>query len=677
MTRILTTARRRTIALALGPLLLFAVLAAGAPAAWAVAPDAPTDVSATAGDGSADVSWTAPAIDPASAITSYTVTAYLGAGNAGIEKIDPPALSTTFGGLTNGQTYTFTVFATNADGENSVESSPLAAVTPTGPPGAPTGVSATAGDGSADVSWSAPAIDGGSAITSYTVTAYLGAVNAGIEKIDPPALSTTFGGLTNGQTYTFRVLATNADGKNSVESSPSAAVAPFGPPGPPGAPENVIASGGNGSAIVTWDAPANDGGTPVTGYRVTPSGPGSVPAPTDTTARAVSITGLTNGLSYTFAVTATNATGLPGPAATSAAVTPGTVPGPPTAVTATPGDHTVTLTWSPPADSGGSPIIFYTVTARLDGVVVAAVKVAAPVTTATVTGLTNGVPHAFSVTATNSADAGPPSTPSTVATPAAPPVVLGATLASGYWMLSADGRVFSFGDAAFHGHPNGILGSVPAIDLEPTPTGRGYWILDEDGRIYAYGDATNLGNTAALASPERATSLSATPSGGGYWVFTNRGRVLNFGDAGFHGDMSGVALNGPVLDSIPTPSGNGYYMVASDGGIFSFGDARFYGSMGGTRLNAPVQSLVPDADGVGYWLVAADGGIFAFAAPFRGSMGATPLNQPITGMVRFGNGYLMVGTDGGIFNFSNRPFLGSLGASPPTDPIVSVAVLAG
>lgn len=243
---------------------------------------------------------------------------------------------------------------------------------------------------------------------------------------------------------------------------------------------------------------------------------------------------------------------------------------------------------------------------------------------------------------------------------------------SGYWMVAADGAIYSFGDAQYHGRAT-TEQDTPAVDLEPTPTGRGYWVIDARGVVTTYGDATWHGN--ADTTGEDITSISATPTGHGYWIFTTTGTVYAFGDATHHGDMAGIPLNGPVLDSIITPSGQGYYMVASDGGIFSFGDAHFHGSMGGHPLNAPVQSLVPDPDGIGYWLVASDGGVFSFEATFRGSMGSVSLNRPVTGMVPFGNGYLMVAEDGGIFNFSDGPFHGSLGANPPAHSIVAVAPL--
>jgi subtilisin family serine protease len=253
---------------------------------------------------------------------------------------------------------------------------------------------------------------------------------------------------------------------------------------------------------------------------------------------------------------------------------------------------------------------------------------------------------------------------------------IGTQVRSGYWTVSADGRVYDFGDASLLGDASGLL-QQPAADIEPAPGGAGYWIVDRHGAVFGFGTAAYHGGLSAahLRPGETVTSLSSTPGGLGYWLFTTTGRVFAFGNAQSYGDLAATTLNAPVLDSVPTPTGNGYYMVGADGGIFTFGDAHFAGSTGGLRLNAPVQSLVPDPDGGGYWLVAADGGVFAFDAGFRGSLGGTPLNKPVTGMVAFGDGYLMVGEDGGIFNFSNLPFSGSLGGVALPSPVVAVASL--
>ena len=88
----------------------------------------------------------------------------------------------------------------------------------------------------------------------------------------------------------------------------------------PGAPSGVTAAKGNAQATVTWTAPA-DGSSPITGYTVT-SSPGGVTASVDGSTTSAVVTGLTNGTSYTFTVTATNVVGTSPASAPSNAVTP-------------------------------------------------------------------------------------------------------------------------------------------------------------------------------------------------------------------------------------------------------------------------------------------------------------------------------------------------------------------
>ena len=249
--------------------------------------------------------------------------------------------------------------------------------------------------------------------------------------------------------------------------------------------------------------------------------------------------------------------------------------------------------------------------------------------------------------------------------------------ARGYWMLTSDGLVHPFGDAAFLGQPHPMATGVRAVDLEPTPSGGGYWVVDGTGRVRAYGDAGDRGGISRLSRGEQAVSLSATPTGRGYWVFTSVGRAVPFGDAGFFGDMSAAALNRSVIGSVATPSGQGYYLFASDGGIFTFGDAAFLGSTGAMRLNQPVVAMAVAPDRRGYWLVGSDGGLFAFGgAGFFGSMGAVRLNRPVSAVVPGRHGYLMVGEDGGAFSFGDVAFFGSLADRPPAAAVISVALRA-
>jgi len=179
--------------------------------------DAPAGVSATGGNASATVSWTAPTSDGGSAITGYTVTSSPSGGTASTTG----GTSATVSGLVNGTSYTFTVVATNTVG-NSGPSAASAAVTVSNVPDAPTGASATAGDGSVGVTWTAPSSNGGSAITGYTVTSSPGGI---IVSTNSETFSASFSNLTNGTPYTFSAVATNPAG-NSASSAASIAVTP-------------------------------------------------------------------------------------------------------------------------------------------------------------------------------------------------------------------------------------------------------------------------------------------------------------------------------------------------------------------------------------------------------------------------------------------------------------------
>jgi len=202
-------------------------------------------------------------------------------------------------------------------------------------------------------------------------------------------------------------------------------------PAPPSAPLNVVATPGNASATVTWTAPSNH--QPVTSYTVHNSlaSNGVLAADLTVTAvagttrvpTAITVTGLTNGVTYQFVVVATNAQGSSPASAPSNAVTPQppTAPGPPTNVTAAPGDSSASVVWTAPASDGGSPITGYTVSAFTGGVPTGITVPAGNGTQALVTGLTNGIPYTFSVHATNAIGNGPESLQSAAVTPSAAP----------------------------------------------------------------------------------------------------------------------------------------------------------------------------------------------------------------------------------------------------------------
>jgi Putative Ig domain len=243
----------------------------------------------------------------------------------------------------------------------------------------------------------------------------------------------------------------------------------------------------------------------------------------------------------------------------------------------------------------------------------------------------------------------------------------------GYWLGAADGGVFTFGVAVFHGSTGNLQLNAPVVGIANTPAG-GYWLVASDGGVFSF-EAPFFGSMGGQPLSAPIVGMAATPEGGGYYLVGADGSVYPFGDAIFRGSMKGQPLNKPIVGIAATGDNGGYYLVASDGGVFCFGDARFHGSMGGTPLNMPVVGMAADNVTSGYWLVTGDGGVFSFGAPFLGSMGGTPLNAPVVGMAATAddNGYRFVGSDGGVFCFGIAGFHGSVGGTPLNKPTVGMA----
>ncbi len=192
---------------------------------------------------------------------------------------------------------------------------------------------------------------------------------------------------------------------------------PVTPATVPTAPSAVSGVSGDGSVTLSWSAPADDGGDPVTGYTVTPYIGGSAQTPSvfASSATTQTISGLTNGTAYTFTVIATNGAGNSPASAASPAVTPVAVgaPNAPTNVIATSvGGGEADVNWTAPDDFGLDFITSYAITAYENGSVFSVTDVSGLGTSGVVTGLTADSTFTFTVTATNFVGTGPASAPS-------------------------------------------------------------------------------------------------------------------------------------------------------------------------------------------------------------------------------------------------------------------------
>ena len=368
--------------------------AAAAPTGPPATPAAPTAVPAS---GSAKVSWTAPAAN-GSPITSYKVIA-----SPGNKSCTTTTTSCTVSGLLNGTAYTFTVSATNAIGTTMSPAS--APVTPASAPTAPAAPSVTPGNASVSATWT-PSAENGSPITSYKVVA-----SPSGKSCTTAGTSCTITGLTNGTPYTFTVAATNGVGTTTSAPSRSATPATV-----PGAPTQVVATGSASgtpptpSMTVTWKAPTNTGGSSITSYVVTMD---QVPTKTctytvgQTPANTCVISGLTRATLYSFTIVARNAMGPSAPSASSTLASTFSTPGAPTNIGVTGGDTTVTVTWTPPTNTGGSAITSYIVKQVYSSTVLCTYTVGqTPANSCTVKGMQNGRSMQFTVAAVNALGVG-------------------------------------------------------------------------------------------------------------------------------------------------------------------------------------------------------------------------------------------------------------------------------
>ena len=321
----------------------------------------------------------------------------------------------------------------------------LDAITTSSPAGPPTSleVAVSGTDGTAlSVSWSAPDDSGSDDVTSYVVQWKTGADGYSEDnQQNARSTSATVDDLTQGDTYTFRVAAVSGAGTGEWSDETSGT-----PVSAPGVVSNLESVPQSTSLALSWTAPADDGGSEITGYVVswkTGSDDYSEDNQQDASDTSADIEGLTQGETYTLRVAAVSDAGT-GEWSDEISSTPVSVPGLVSNLKSVPRNASLVLSWTAPADDGGSEITGYVIrwkTGRQATVTVELDDGAA--TSYTITGLRNSLPYSVWVRAVNAAGTGdsarvPSGTnnASVTPTPTAPSVPRDLTVTPGNQMLT-------------------------------------------------------------------------------------------------------------------------------------------------------------------------------------------------------------------------------------------------
>jgi titin len=358
-------------------------------------PSEPLGLAIGSGNNYVNLTWNPPIIDGGFPVTNYVI--YRGLSPGVTVYYDEIGNLTTYNDttVTNGITYYYVVTAKNSVGEGpqslEVNATPLAI------PGPPENVNSQVGDSFVHLTWDPPISDGGSPIINYVI--YRGLTSGSYVSLDTIGNITNYNdtSVTNGVKYFYVISAVNILGEGSATLEINAT-----PIRPPFDPQNLQTSVDDSLVNLSWQAPLDNGGSPITGYRIykgTETGNltfleeiGNVLYYEDTN--------VTNGVEYYYVVSALNIIGA-GPKSMEISATPADFPGAPTGLTETSGDSYVELTWTSPASDGGSAITNYRIFRGTSSGSEILIDEVGDVLTYNDTSVTNGETYYYIVTAVN------------------------------------------------------------------------------------------------------------------------------------------------------------------------------------------------------------------------------------------------------------------------------------
>jgi hypothetical protein len=368
-----------------------------------VKPQAPLITAAIASDGAATITWnTVPTAE------YYNLYFQMGTNadtlSAKYTKVTSPKTVT---GLTNGVKYTFAISAINNIGESDL--SAVDSVTPFGTLNAPVLSSVITGDGSVSLSWGLVA-GALSYNIYYTTGTTVSKTDARITGATNPKMVT---GLVNGTQYAFAISVSN--GSYESDLSPVSTATPHAAPVVPAIPSDITTVVDDGLVTINWGVV-----TSATSYKIYYAKGSTVDktgAAFSDTVSPKTISGLSNGMQYAFAVTAVNTIGESELSEIKTVIPMGILAAPGIS-SITSADGSITLSWGP-VSGAASYNVYYAIGTTVNKNDAKIANVTSP---KAITGLVNGTQYAFAVSAANGSYESDLSTVSTV-TPHAAPVV--------------------------------------------------------------------------------------------------------------------------------------------------------------------------------------------------------------------------------------------------------------
>ena len=475
----------------------------------------PSDIAATPGDGTVDLSWRAASPPPTGYEIQYKAAGAVGTSWSPTRPLGTSSTSYRVTDLDPAKQYFFRVRSSSGGDNVSIWVETQSPVSPGATPLPPTSLIAAAGDGQVALSWAAPYPAPAGYQVQYQVSG--SGTWQPATPISVASTSTNVTGLTNGTGYLFQVRSV----RGSEVSAWTATTSPVTPNGTwvaPAAPTSVTASAGNSLAFVYWSVPP---GNPATNYEVrysTNNTTWSSPIRTNSTALNYTLTGLSNAVSYYIQVRTINGPQASAWTQLAGVVTPYGAPNPPTGVTGVPGSGQVTVSWIPPVNTGVS-VTGYRVQYSTNGGTTwtTAADLNVPTTSVLVSGLSNGVGYVFRVQAKSpSGDSAWSAASPTVVPPGGPSAptnlvaVAGNASATLTWSASAGTAAFPILGYRVTASPGGLTCVTNATAGTPAPTTCNVTGLT-NGQSYTF---TVVAISNAGVSPSSTASNAVTPVGG-------------------------------------------------------------------------------------------------------------------------------------------------------------------